>query len=350
MSTFISYYFPLLSGLFAGFSLGFIGAKSRFCLLGAISDRLVMSQNDRLLFWFIASLSALSSTSLARFLNIVDLSETDYLIQPVTFFPAAVGGAIFGIGMVLATGCATKNLIRLGSGSLKSATVLMFVLFAARSTMSGQLAIIKEYLSSLITLPIAAQPVSTELLLAISTAITVILLWHVRKRSQQPLSYWLSAIALGLIITFGWITTDLVAYTLQGSSSLFFFFPESATIPESLSFVQSIVWWSDWLLLAKPMDRFAVMAFFGIVLGAAFFYWRTKTFIVTGFHDTKDLGDHILGGILMGIGAIVSGGCSIGHGLTGFSTGSLNALIAITFIILSTIITAKYQQKRCLAS
>jgi uncharacterized membrane protein YedE/YeeE len=38
-----------------------------------------------------------------------------------------VGGLVFGVGMTLAGGCANKNLVRVGGGSLRSLVVLVFM-------------------------------------------------------------------------------------------------------------------------------------------------------------------------------------------------------------------------------
>jgi hypothetical protein len=40
------------------------------------------------------------------------------------------------------------------------------------------------------------------------------------------------------------------------------------------------------------------------------------------------------GSILMGIGAVIAGGCNLGHGVTGMSTMAVSSLVAITAIIL----------------
>jgi uncharacterized membrane protein YedE/YeeE len=40
------------------------------------------------------------------------------------------------------------------------------------------------------------------------------------------------------------------------------------------------------------------------------------------------------GSVLMGIGAVIAGGCNLGHGVTGMSTMAVSSLVAITAIIL----------------
>ena len=52
-----------------------------------------------------------------------------------------VGGFLFGIGMTLASGCGSRNLVRLGGGNLKSLVVLLFLALTAYMTMKGVLAV-----------------------------------------------------------------------------------------------------------------------------------------------------------------------------------------------------------------
>ena len=54
-----------------------------------------------------------------------------------------VGGALFGFGMTLGSGCGSRSLIRLGSGNLKSLVVVVFLALAAYMTLRGVLAVVR---------------------------------------------------------------------------------------------------------------------------------------------------------------------------------------------------------------
>jgi len=41
-----------------------------------------------------------------------------------------------------------------------------------------------------------------------------------------------------------------------------------------------------------------------------------------------------VGGLIMGVGAVIGGGCNVGHGLTGFSTLAISSVVATMFTIL----------------
>ena len=69
----------------------------------------------------------------------------------------------------------------------------------------------------------------------------------------------------------------------------------------------------------------------------------TRSFRWEGFGSVEDLGNHLIGGLLMGVGGITALGCTIGQGLSGMSTLSLNALSALLFIVIGAWAGLRYQ-------
>ena len=55
---------------------------------------------------------------------------------------------------------------------------------------------------------------------------------------------------------------------------------------------------------------------------------------------------HIVGGILMGFGGITALGCTIGQGVTGFSTLALGSIITFACIVAGAALTMKWQYWR----
>jgi uncharacterized membrane protein YedE/YeeE len=55
---------------------------------------------------------------------------------------------------------------------------------------------------------------------------------------------------------------------------------------------------------------------------------------------------HIAGGILMGFGGIVALGCTIGQGITGFSTLALGSILTFGAIVAGAAATMKYEYWR----
>ena len=67
---------------------------------------------------------------------------------------------------------------------------------------------------------------------------------------------------------------------------------------------------------------------------------------VEWFVAWDDFFRHIIGGLLMGIGGVLALGCTIGQGITGFSTMALGSFVSITGIVVSSMMTMKFQYYR----
>ena len=101
--------------------------------------------------------------------GLVDLWGRAYPAPRWPWLAYLAGGALFGVGMTLASGCSSRSLIRIGGGNLKSLVAMLFLALAAEMTLRGLLS-----------------PLRTELLSAFA----------VRFDQGQDLS-WLVAASLG---------------------------------------------------------------------------------------------------------------------------------------------------------
>jgi uncharacterized membrane protein YedE/YeeE len=87
--------------------------------------------------WLLAIAMAMLGTNLLYYAELIDLSKSIYQRPSLPWLSMLVGGTLFGVGMTLAGGCANKNLLRLGGGSLRSLVVLIFVAISAYMTLKG---------------------------------------------------------------------------------------------------------------------------------------------------------------------------------------------------------------------
>lgn len=98
-----------------GTALGFAMQKSRFCFAAAIRDPLLVGMTH-----LTQALILLIALSIAGFTLIVWVGEARGISYSLNVFPLGVhtlvGGVLFGIGMVLAGGCASGVLMRIGEG------------------------------------------------------------------------------------------------------------------------------------------------------------------------------------------------------------------------------------------
>jgi uncharacterized membrane protein YedE/YeeE len=171
------------------FIFGYIGNKTHFCTMGAVSDIVNMNHWDRMRAWLLAIAVAIIGTSALVYFGQVDVSKTIYTGSNFYWLAALVGGLTFGVGMTLAGGCGQRTLVRLGGGNLKSIVVFIFMGYAALVTLSGifgafrinvlQADAVTVYLDGMQTLPALLGQHTAGGTLAIGLAIGVALLLYV---------------------------------------------------------------------------------------------------------------------------------------------------------------------------
>ena len=116
-----------LAGLALGVIFGAAVQRSNFCTMGAISDMVLMGDGNRLRSWVLAIAVAMLGSQLLHLLGFVDLGRSIYTSANLGWLGAALGGLLFGFGMVLAGGCGSRTLVRLGAGNLKSLLVVLMI-------------------------------------------------------------------------------------------------------------------------------------------------------------------------------------------------------------------------------
>jgi hypothetical protein len=88
---------------------------------------------------------------------------------------------------------------------------------------------------------------------------------------------------------------------------------------------------------------FGVMALAGVIAGSLLWSLVSRSFRIEWFASFKDFVTHLIGAVLMGFGGVLAMGCTIGQGITGFSTLALGSILAFAAIVLGSAITMKVQ-------
>ncbi|MDE0251084.1 MAG: YeeE/YedE thiosulfate transporter family protein, partial [Gammaproteobacteria bacterium] len=135
MEEFSNLHLVAILGFIIAAVFGFIGNKTHFCSMGAISDVINMGSKGRLGAWFLAIGVAILGAQFLFFQGLVDLNASIYLSPNFYILSYILGGILFGIGMTLAAGCGQRNLIRLGGGNLKALVVIIVLGITAYMTM-----------------------------------------------------------------------------------------------------------------------------------------------------------------------------------------------------------------------
>jgi uncharacterized membrane protein YedE/YeeE len=107
----------------AGFAIGFIMHRSRFCVARAIREPFMTAEGDMTKAVILALAIGIPVASLVFQAKLLD----PYVgIPPRFWLGSLIGGVAFGLGMVFAGGCGTGSLWRMGEGHLKLWVAVFF--------------------------------------------------------------------------------------------------------------------------------------------------------------------------------------------------------------------------------
>jgi uncharacterized protein len=344
----------------ASTGLGFLLHRSHFCAMGAVSDWFIMGNTHRARQWALAVAVATLGFGALMGLSGISPLHTIYNTQRLPWLSLLMGGLLFGVGMVLASGCASKSLVRLGAGNLKQLVVLMAMGMAALATVRGLPAVWRVQGVDRIDMAWAWGPFASQWLAHVSgwslslagvlAALfvgLVLCMWTMGDPTFRTRKNLFAGGGVGLIAVLLWWTSGVLAWVPEHPETLESVFLTTASgRMESMSFVGPVGFWLDaWLYYSDGTKRlsFGMAMLPGVVLGAAWSAWRSRTFRWEGFTQTADLVRHLLGGSLMGVGGVMAMGCTFGQGLSGLSTLSLGSLLATAGMVLGAVLTLKWQ-------
>lgn len=333
----------MITGLLCGFLFGFVLQRGRFCITGAFRDMYVTKNNKM----FIALLIAITVQSVGFFL----LNEIGVLnVAPAeNFAPIAVliGAFVFGIGIVLAGGCATGTWYRAGEGLIGSwVALIVYMLFSAMMR-TGPLG---ELNSGLKSLAMTEQKtiyetfgVSPWMLVVILSAVTLFLVYKQLSKPKVKLATmkpkktglahilfekrwnpFVTAVIIGLIATVAWPLS-----VATGREFGLGITGPSANIMQFLVTGDSkFINWGVFLVLGILIGSFVAAK------GANEFRFRVP--------DADTILKSAVGGVLMGIGATWAGGCSIGNGMVETSFFSWQGWVSLPVMILGIWVAAYF--------
>ncbi len=345
------------------FIFGAVGNKTHFCTMGAVSDWVNMGDTSRLRMWLLAiAVAILGSYALWR-AGVVDLSKSIYTAPNFTWLSFAVGGFLFGVGMTLGSGCGSKTLIRIGGGNLKSLVVYVFLAISAYMTLRGLFGQFRVSVLQPVAVNFAAYGlkgqdlpsllagtgIALETLRVVVPAIVAaaLLIFILKDREfRASADHMVGGVVVGLIVVAGWYVTARLGYRENPDTLEMTFFGTNTRAAESVSFVAPLAYTLELLMLWTDKSltiTFGVMAALGVVIGSFAYAIASRTFRWEGFTTIPDLANHIAGGILMGFGGITALGCTIGQGISGFSTLALGSILTFAAIVAGSAATMKYQ-------
>jgi uncharacterized membrane protein YedE/YeeE len=344
------------------FAFGAIAQKTHFCTMGAVADIVNTGDWNRMRMWLLAVGVAILGATALHDAGLVDLGKSIYRTSNFTWLSYLVGGFCFGVGMVLASGCGSKTLIRIGGGNLKSAVVFLVLGIAAYVTLKGILGVFRVRVleKASLTLP-GGQDIPTLLagigldprLALWGTALAIgggLVAFGLAKREFRTPDSLLGGIAVGLIVVAAWYVSGHVGYLAEDPETLQeAFIATNSGRMEALSFVAPQAFGLELLMLWSDSSRkltFGIATALGVVAGSAAWAIATRSFRWEGFRDTEDTANHLVGAALMGFGGVTAMGCTIGQGISGFSTLALGSVLTFSAIVAGAVSALKYQYWR----
>lgn len=354
----------LVLGLIFGvsFVFGLIGQKTCFCTMGAVADIVNMQDWRRMRMWMLAVGVAILGAASLQAAGLIDLNKSIYRTENFTWLSYIVGGLSFGAGMILASGCGAKTLMRVGGGNLKSLVVFIVLGLVAYMTMRGILGVFRVNVLDQATIQLAGGqdlpallsrfgvPVQTAFLLSVVVIGGGLTVLSLSQRDFWTAENLLGGVGSGLAVVAAWYISGHIGYLAEHPETLEeAFIATNSGRMEGLTFVAPQAYALELLMLWSDSSRklsFGIASLLGVVAGAAFWALRTGTFRWQGFVSLEDTGNHLLGAALMGFGGVTAMGCTVGQGLTGVSTLSLGSFLTVLSIIAGAVLMLKFQYGR----
>ncbi len=353
----------LLASFAFSFLFGAIAQRTHFCTMGAVSDIVNMGDWQRMRQWALAAGVAMLGFGALVYTGKIDPSKTLYAGSRVLWLSALVGGAMFGFGMVLASGCGSKTLVRMGGGSMKSMVVFVVMGVAAFATLKGmpamlrvatvdQTAINSIAFSAGSTMVFSIFDIKMQFTQLLAAAVVGggLVLWALTSKDFRHFENLLAGLGIGGVITAMWWASGSLGFITEHPDSLQeAFLATNSGRAEALSFVAPVAYTLDWFMFFSDKSKvitLGIASVFGVIAGSTVMALITKSFRWEGFGGTEDVGNHLVGAVLMGIGGVTAMGCTVGQGLSGISTLSTMSFIAVAAIIGGAVLALKYQMWR----
>ncbi len=344
------------------FVFGVIGQKTHFCTMGAVSDIVNMGDWSRMRMWLLAIGVAILGAGGLDMAGLIDLDKSIYRGQAFTWLSYLVGGSAFGIGMVLASGCGSKTLIRVGGGNLKSLVVFLVIGVVAYMTMRGVFGVFRVNVLDKVAVDLPGgqdlpallaaggmAPGSANLLavLAVGGGLTAFCLL---RRDFWNLDNLLGGLGTGLAVVAAWYVSGHIGYLAEHPETLEeAFLATNSGRMESLTFIAPLAYSLELLMLWSDASRtvtIAIASVLGVIAGSFAWSLLTRSFRWEGFASVEDTANHLIGAALMGFGGVTAMGCTVGQGITGFSTLALGSIVTFLAIVAAATATLKFQYWR----
>ena len=348
--------------------MGAVANKTSFCTMGAVSDWVNIGDTGRMRAWVFAMAVALTGVIALEGAGIVNLSaETfpPYRTANFAWLRYLLGGLMFGVGMTLASGCGNKTLVRVGAGNLKSLTALAIAMIgsyimlwtpfyekafhpwiSATAINLAQHGVPTQEVGSVISGMFGLAP-SRALNFMVATLVAFGMYAFVFRSTDFRGNFdnILGGAVIGLAIVAGWyLTGGALGQAWKEYADMATEVPSRVQV-QSYTFISPMGDSVRYLLNPTKLSliNFGVMALAGVIAGSFLYAAATRSFRIEWFASFKDFVNHAAGGVLMGVGGVLSMGCTVGQAITGISTLAIGSILTFFAIVIGAAGTMKYQ-------
>lgn len=332
-----------LAGALIGLLFGFFAHRSRFCLRAAVIEFARGTREGKLTVWLFTFGTAVMLTQAFILMGWLHVSDARQLSARGSLSGAALGGAMFGAGMILARGCASRLLVLAAQGNLRALLSGLVFAVTAQSALSGLLSPLRLAMAGWWTVEGGA----ARDLLALSGLghpaglmfgalwLAAALVWAHRQRVR--FWGWFGAVGVGLMVAVAWLVTFMLGRaafdTVVPIQSLSFTGPAADTLM---------------LVLSPPGQplKFDLGLVPGVFLGAftSAALWRELK--LEGFQGGQAMRRYIAGALLMGFGGMLAGGCAVGAGVSGAAIFTLTAWVTLCAIWGAAVLTDRWVDRQ----
>ena len=315
-----------LLGLTIGLVFGLLAQKSKFCLRAATIEVARGSFGPRLAIWLLVFSAAIVGTHALIAFDVMGTGGIRVLNMRGSLSGAIIGGALLGAGMVLARGCPGRLIVLSGQGNLRSLLSGLVFAVAAQAAIGGILSPLRTWLATLWMIDGATLDASHLMHLSAKGTLLAALIWlaaaiYFAAKSRLPMWGWIGSVGVGLSIMAGWLGTywlSLQSFDPQPLKSITFSGPSSRLL----------------MVLLSPAGQsidFDIGLVPGVFLGAFIGAWSGGELKLEGFQGGHSMRRYLVGGMLMGFGAMLAGGCAVGS-VSNSAVFATTAWIALTAI------------------
>ena len=309
-----------------GLSFGFLAQRSRFCLRAAVIEFWHRRFGDKLSVWLLAFSSAVIGVQLMVLMGWLDTGNARQISVRGSISGALIGGLLFGVGMVMTRGCASRLLVLSANGNLRALLSGLIFAVTAQASLAGALSPLRSAISSWWTVEGGAQRDLLALLgvghgagLVMGGVWLAAALYFALRSPQRNVWMWLGGIGTGLMVAAAWGFSQWVA---AGS-----FDPVQI---QGLTFSgPSAEWLMRLMQWPAPAIGFDFGLMPGVFVGSLVGALIGKDWKLEGFGDGYSMRRYIGGAMLMGFGSMLAGGCAVGAGVTGGAIFALTAWLSL---------------------